>query len=107
MNVAPLAVFQTLKAMCASQRIADTSMGDSSTASYPNTTTTASSASNRTQRSVNGQYQGLRELEERVCGFPFLNNTAFSLVVQPEYIAHCFLYITVHVCRVGTDREER
>ncbi|CDQ76639.1 mitotic-spindle organizing protein 2 isoform X1 [Oncorhynchus mykiss] len=40
MNVAPLAVFQTLKAMCAGQRIADTSMGDSSTASYPNTTTT-------------------------------------------------------------------
>ncbi|XP_055719399.1 mitotic-spindle organizing protein 2 isoform X2 [Salvelinus fontinalis] len=39
MNVAPLAVFQTLKAMCAGQRIAETSMGDSSTASYPNTTT--------------------------------------------------------------------
>eukprot|EP00063_Salmo_salar_P019187 XP_013994022.1 PREDICTED: mitotic-spindle organizing protein 2-like isoform X2 [Salmo salar] len=39
MNVAPLAVFQTLKAMCAGQRIAETSMGDSSTTSYPNTTT--------------------------------------------------------------------
>ncbi|KAJ8404475.1 hypothetical protein AAFF_G00337420 [Aldrovandia affinis] len=31
MNVAPLAVFQTLKAMCAGQRIADTSASDSST----------------------------------------------------------------------------
>ncbi|KAM9518839.1 mitotic-spindle organizing protein 2-like [Salvelinus alpinus] len=45
MNVAPLAVFQNLKAVCAGQRTADTSMGDSSTASYPDTTTTASSAS--------------------------------------------------------------
>ncbi|XP_010862394.1 mitotic-spindle organizing protein 2 isoform X1 [Esox lucius] len=42
MNVAPLAVFQTLKAMCAGQRIVDTSMGD--TASFPNTTTTTASA---------------------------------------------------------------
>ncbi|KAG5834479.1 hypothetical protein ANANG_G00261950 [Anguilla anguilla] len=33
MNVAPLAVFQTLKAMCAGQRIADTSASDISTAS--------------------------------------------------------------------------
>ncbi|XP_035247301.1 mitotic-spindle organizing protein 2 isoform X7 [Anguilla rostrata] len=33
MNVAPLAVFQTLKAMCAGQRIADTSASDVSTAS--------------------------------------------------------------------------
>ncbi|KAJ7987006.1 hypothetical protein DPEC_G00334290 [Dallia pectoralis] len=37
MNVAPLAVFQTLKAMCAGQRITDTSMGDA--ASFPNTST--------------------------------------------------------------------
>uniref|UniRef100_A0A8B9KV89 Mitotic-spindle organizing protein 2-like n=2 Tax=Astyanax mexicanus TaxID=7994 RepID=A0A8B9KV89_ASTMX len=34
MNVAPLAVFQTLKAMCAGQRISDTSVGDTSTASH-------------------------------------------------------------------------
>lgn len=33
MNVAPLAVFQTLKAMCAGQRIADTSASDVSTVS--------------------------------------------------------------------------
>ncbi|KPP58178.1 mitotic-spindle organizing protein 2-like [Scleropages formosus] len=32
MNVAPLAVFQTLKAMCAGQRITETSAGDASTA---------------------------------------------------------------------------
>ncbi|KAK1803684.1 hypothetical protein P4O66_021095 [Electrophorus voltai] len=34
MNVAPLAVFQTLKAMCAGQRISDTSTADMSTASH-------------------------------------------------------------------------
>ncbi|XP_036444615.1 mitotic-spindle organizing protein 2 isoform X2 [Colossoma macropomum] len=34
MNVAPLAVFQTLKAMCAGQKISDTSLGDTSTASH-------------------------------------------------------------------------
>ncbi|XP_072518543.1 mitotic-spindle organizing protein 2 isoform X3 [Salminus brasiliensis] len=34
MNVAPLAVFQTLKAMCVGQRISDTSVGDTSTASH-------------------------------------------------------------------------
>ncbi|KAI4903794.1 hypothetical protein NFI96_024799 [Prochilodus magdalenae] len=34
MNVAPLAVFQTLKAMCAGQRISETSIGDTSTASH-------------------------------------------------------------------------
>ncbi|KAK6322715.1 hypothetical protein J4Q44_G00075070 [Coregonus suidteri] len=49
MNVAPLAVFQTLKAMCAGQRIAETSMGDSSTASYPNTTTTTTASSAPTE----------------------------------------------------------
>ncbi|KAG7477238.1 hypothetical protein MATL_G00092040 [Megalops atlanticus] len=37
MNVAPLAVFQTLKAMCAGQRISDTSAADSSTASHVST----------------------------------------------------------------------
>ncbi|XP_035377346.1 mitotic-spindle organizing protein 2 isoform X1 [Electrophorus electricus] len=34
MNVAPLAVFQTLKAMCAGQRISDTAAADMSTASH-------------------------------------------------------------------------
>ncbi|XP_066502841.1 mitotic-spindle organizing protein 2 isoform X2 [Hoplias malabaricus] len=34
MNVAPLAVFQTLKAMCAGQKISDTSVSDTSTTSH-------------------------------------------------------------------------
>jgi len=34
MNVAPLAVFQTLKAMCAGQKVSETSTGDISTASH-------------------------------------------------------------------------
>ncbi|XP_073727452.1 mitotic-spindle organizing protein 2 isoform X3 [Misgurnus anguillicaudatus] len=42
MNVAPLAVFQTLKAMCAGQKVSETSAGDTSTASH---TTTAPSES--------------------------------------------------------------
>ncbi|XP_030624884.1 mitotic-spindle organizing protein 2 isoform X1 [Chanos chanos] len=42
MNVAPLAVFQTLKAMCAGQRITDTSTGDTSTASHSTTAPTES-----------------------------------------------------------------
>lgn len=42
MNVAPLAVFQTLKTMCAGQKVSDTSNGDTSTASH---TTTAPSES--------------------------------------------------------------
>ncbi|XP_043077862.1 mitotic-spindle organizing protein 2 isoform X2 [Puntigrus tetrazona] len=42
MNVAPLAVFQTLKAMCAGQKVSETSTGDASTASH---TTTAPSES--------------------------------------------------------------
>ncbi|XP_048094594.1 mitotic-spindle organizing protein 2 isoform X2 [Alosa alosa] len=37
MNVAPLAVFQTLKAMCVGQRLIDTSAGDSSSASVSTT----------------------------------------------------------------------
>ncbi|XP_036385924.1 mitotic-spindle organizing protein 2 isoform X5 [Megalops cyprinoides] len=37
MNVAPLAVFQTLKAMCAGQRISDTSAADNSTVSHAST----------------------------------------------------------------------
>ncbi|XP_048874874.1 mitotic-spindle organizing protein 2 isoform X2 [Brienomyrus brachyistius] len=37
MNVAPLAVFQTLKAMCAGQRIAESSAGDSSVTPQPPT----------------------------------------------------------------------
>ncbi|CAL8320111.1 unnamed protein product [Lota lota] len=41
MNVAPQAVFQTLKAMCAGQRIADTCAADASTPSHPASTTTA------------------------------------------------------------------
>ncbi|XP_071398977.1 mitotic-spindle organizing protein 2 isoform X1 [Centroberyx affinis] len=40
MNVAPQAVFQTLKAMCAGQRIADCS-GEASAASHPASTTAA------------------------------------------------------------------
>ena len=42
MNVAPQAVFQTLKAMCAGQRIADACAADASTASHPAGTATAS-----------------------------------------------------------------
>ncbi|XP_041079581.1 mitotic-spindle organizing protein 2 isoform X4 [Polyodon spathula] len=38
MNVAPLAVFQMLKAMCAGQRIADTSTGESSSTGIQNAT---------------------------------------------------------------------
>ncbi|XP_029920444.1 mitotic-spindle organizing protein 2 isoform X1 [Myripristis murdjan] len=41
MNVAPQAVYQTLKAMCAGQRIADSGGGESSPASHAATTTTA------------------------------------------------------------------
>ncbi|RXN32405.1 mitotic-spindle organizing 2 isoform X1 [Labeo rohita] len=37
MNVAPLAVFQTLKAMCAGQKVSETSTGDASTASHTTT----------------------------------------------------------------------
>ncbi|KAL2081769.1 hypothetical protein ACEWY4_023622 [Coilia grayii] len=37
MNVAPLAVFQTLKAMCVGQQITDTSTADGSSASLTNT----------------------------------------------------------------------
>ncbi|XP_053196043.1 mitotic-spindle organizing protein 2 [Scomber japonicus] len=41
MNVAPQAVFQTLKAMCAGQRVVESSVGESSTASHPTSSTTA------------------------------------------------------------------
>uniref|UniRef100_A0A672KMK2 Mitotic-spindle organizing protein 2-like n=1 Tax=Sinocyclocheilus grahami TaxID=75366 RepID=A0A672KMK2_SINGR len=34
MNVAPLAVFQTLKTMCAGQKVSETSTGDTSTSSH-------------------------------------------------------------------------
>ncbi|XP_064833643.1 mitotic-spindle organizing protein 2 isoform X2 [Oncorhynchus masou masou] len=63
MNVAPLAVFQTLKAMCAGQRIADTSMGDSSTASYPNTTTTTTAPTEPRVRSKTGAGHGEKSRE--------------------------------------------
>ncbi|XP_023278036.1 mitotic-spindle organizing protein 2-like isoform X1 [Seriola lalandi dorsalis] len=41
MNVAPQAVFQTLKAMCAGQRVADSCAGESSAASHTTSITTA------------------------------------------------------------------
>ncbi|KAM9841797.1 mitotic-spindle organizing protein 2 isoform 2-T2 [Aulostomus maculatus] len=41
MNVAPQAVFQTLKAMCAGQRVAETGAGETSTASYSTSAATA------------------------------------------------------------------
>ncbi|KAM3874182.1 mitotic-spindle organizing protein 2 [Diretmus argenteus] len=41
MNVAPQAVFQTLKAMCAGQRIADSCGSETSAASHTTSTTTA------------------------------------------------------------------
>ncbi|XP_029920445.1 mitotic-spindle organizing protein 2 isoform X2 [Myripristis murdjan] len=53
MNVAPQAVYQTLKAMCAGQRIADSGGGESSPASHAATTTTAP-AEHRAVRSKAG-----------------------------------------------------
>ncbi|XP_022595589.1 mitotic-spindle organizing protein 2-like isoform X1 [Seriola dumerili] len=41
MNVAPQAVFQTLKAMCAGQRVAESCAGESSAASHTTSITTA------------------------------------------------------------------
>ncbi|ROL47486.1 Mitotic-spindle organizing protein 2 [Anabarilius grahami] len=52
MNVAPLAVFQTLKTMCAGQKVSDTSNGDTSTASH---TTTAPSESREEECVVSGK----------------------------------------------------
>lgn len=42
MNVAPLAVYQTLKTMCAGQKVSETSAGDASTASHTTTAPTES-----------------------------------------------------------------
>lgn len=41
MNVAPQAVFQTLKAMCAGQRVVESCVGESSTAAHTTSITTA------------------------------------------------------------------
>ncbi|XP_016339547.1 mitotic-spindle organizing protein 2-like [Sinocyclocheilus anshuiensis] len=51
MNVAPLAVFQTLKTMCAGQKVSETSTGDTSTASH---TATAPSESREEEGVVSG-----------------------------------------------------
>ncbi|XP_066502843.1 mitotic-spindle organizing protein 2 isoform X4 [Hoplias malabaricus] len=53
MNVAPLAVFQTLKAMCAGQKISDTSVSDTSTTSH-----TATAPSETRVRSKSGAAHG-------------------------------------------------
>uniref|UniRef100_A0A672NCL4 Mitotic spindle organizing protein 2B n=2 Tax=Sinocyclocheilus TaxID=75365 RepID=A0A672NCL4_SINGR len=52
MNVAPLAVFQTLKTMCAGQKVSETSTGDTSTASH---TATAPSESRVRSKTSSGQ----------------------------------------------------
>ncbi|XP_016141693.1 mitotic-spindle organizing protein 2-like [Sinocyclocheilus grahami] len=52
MNVAPLAVFQTLKTMCAGQKVSETSTGDTSTASH---TATAPSESREEEGVVSGK----------------------------------------------------
>ncbi|XP_062339844.1 mitotic-spindle organizing protein 2 isoform X1 [Osmerus eperlanus] len=52
MNVAPQAVFQTLKAMCAGQRVADISLGDSSSASHTTTANTATPSEPREDDTV-------------------------------------------------------
>ncbi|XP_030209585.1 mitotic-spindle organizing protein 2 isoform X6 [Gadus morhua] len=60
MNVAPQAVFQTLKAMCAGQRIVDTCAADASKASHPAGTTTAPTTEHRV-RSKAGHSEKTRE----------------------------------------------
>ncbi|XP_016346767.1 mitotic-spindle organizing protein 2 isoform X2 [Sinocyclocheilus anshuiensis] len=52
MNVAPLAVFQTLKTMCAGQKVSETSTGDTSTSSH---TATAPSESREEEGVVSGK----------------------------------------------------
>ncbi|XP_030209584.1 mitotic-spindle organizing protein 2 isoform X5 [Gadus morhua] len=61
MNVAPQAVFQTLKAMCAGQRIVDTCAADASKASHPAGTTTAPTTEHRAVRSKAGHSEKTRE----------------------------------------------
>ncbi|XP_016346769.1 mitotic-spindle organizing protein 2 isoform X3 [Sinocyclocheilus anshuiensis] len=52
MNVAPLAVFQTLKTMCAGQKVSETSTGDTSTSSH---TATAPSESRVRSKTSSGE----------------------------------------------------
>ncbi|KAI3361721.1 hypothetical protein L3Q82_002075 [Scortum barcoo] len=54
MNVAPQAVFQTLKAMCAGQRVAE-SVGDTSTASHTTSITTAPTEAREEDSLVSGK----------------------------------------------------
>ncbi|XP_029941386.1 mitotic-spindle organizing protein 2 isoform X2 [Salarias fasciatus] len=56
MNVAPQAVFQTLKAMCAGQRVAESCGSDSSTASQTTSTTAPTEA--KAVRSKSGATHG-------------------------------------------------
>lgn len=62
MNVAPQAVFQTLKAMCAGQRVAESCSGDSSTASQAPSINTASSET-KAVRSKSGATHGEKNRE--------------------------------------------
>ncbi|XP_062339847.1 mitotic-spindle organizing protein 2 isoform X3 [Osmerus eperlanus] len=64
MNVAPQAVFQTLKAMCAGQRVADISLGDSSSASHTTTANTATPSEPRV-RSKAGVAHGDKTSRDR------------------------------------------
>ncbi|CAN9504334.1 unnamed protein product [Ophioblennius macclurei] len=62
MNVAPQAVFQTLKAMCAGQRVAETCGSDSSTASQTTSMTTAPTET-KAVRSKSGATHGEKSRE--------------------------------------------
>ncbi|XP_018517796.1 LOW QUALITY PROTEIN: mitotic-spindle organizing protein 2 [Lates calcarifer] len=55
MNVAPQAVFQTLKAMCAGQRVAESCGGESSAASHTTSITTAPTEAREEDSLVSGK----------------------------------------------------
>ncbi|XP_075312546.1 mitotic-spindle organizing protein 2 isoform X2 [Odontesthes bonariensis] len=62
MNVAPQAVFQTLKAMCAGQRVAESFVGEASAASHTTSMTTAPTEA-RAVRSKAGASHGEKSRE--------------------------------------------
>ncbi|KAM7368662.1 hypothetical protein PAMP_012975 [Pampus punctatissimus] len=55
MNVAPQAVFQTLKAMCAGQRVVESGGGESSTVSHTTSSTTAPTEAREEDSLVSGK----------------------------------------------------
>uniref|UniRef100_A0A672KUP1 Mitotic-spindle organizing protein 2-like n=1 Tax=Sinocyclocheilus grahami TaxID=75366 RepID=A0A672KUP1_SINGR len=107
MNVAPLAVFQTLKTMCAGQKVSETSTGDTSTSSHTATAPSESRGEGHTCKtppsvSVSRPPRGGAKIVVYSAGdtsAPISQGfSSLSLLAWGEMPQICFLHVSHGLC---------